>query len=320
MSVKEFASTGDLVEKKQTLEILADGVYALTAEGDPNIGAIEGEDFVVCFESLATPVATGKWVELLREHTTKPIRFVVLSHYHAVRALGASAFGAQAVIAHENTMRLIEERGLEDWKSEFARFPRLAQNEESIPGLTFPTITFSERMTIPLGGDRGDLVLEHVGRGHTDGDLVAWLPKHKILFAGDLMESEAALYTGDSFHFDWAGRTLDSVQSFGAELVVGGRGPVIRGSNNVALAIAQSRSFLQTMIRETTSAKESGGDLKSAFNACHSALVDDYGIWPIFEHCLPFNVARLWEELHGIDRPMIWTPQRDREIWAQLQS
>ncbi|MGH3379226.1 MAG: MBL fold metallo-hydrolase, partial [Actinoallomurus sp.] len=50
---KPFASSADLEDKAQTLEVLADGVYALTAEGDPNIGAIEGEDFLVCFEALA---------------------------------------------------------------------------------------------------------------------------------------------------------------------------------------------------------------------------------------------------------------------------
>ncbi|MFW6205563.1 MAG: MBL fold metallo-hydrolase, partial [Actinomycetota bacterium] len=94
MSSKTFASSGDLAEKAETLEILADGVYALTAEGDPNVGAIEGEDFLVAFEARATPVAARSWLERLREHTDKPIRYLVLSHYHAVRVLGASAFDA----------------------------------------------------------------------------------------------------------------------------------------------------------------------------------------------------------------------------------
>src|SRR2546430_11322985 len=71
MSKKAFASSADLDEKQQTLEVLADGVYALTAEGDPNVGAIEGEDFVVCFEALATPVAAGEWLAKLREHRSE---------------------------------------------------------------------------------------------------------------------------------------------------------------------------------------------------------------------------------------------------------
>ena len=153
--------------------MLADGVYALTAEGDPNVGAVEGEDFLVCFEAMATPVAARKWLARLREHTDKPVRYLVLSHYHAVRVLGASAFDADVIVAHEKTRALVAERGKQDWASEFARMPRLAEQADSVPGLTWPTLTFSDRLTIDLGGDRGDLVLHYCGRGHTEGDIVA---------------------------------------------------------------------------------------------------------------------------------------------------
>src|SRR3954468_8764754 len=125
MTVKSFASSADLGEKTETLEVLADGVYALTAEGDPNVGAVEGEEFVVAFEARATPVAARDWLTRLREHTDKPVRYLVLSHYHAVRVLGASAFDAVAIVAHEKTRDLIAERGKQDWDSELARMPRL---------------------------------------------------------------------------------------------------------------------------------------------------------------------------------------------------
>ncbi|MFD1048889.1 MBL fold metallo-hydrolase, partial [Kibdelosporangium lantanae] len=200
MATKPFASSADLAEKHRALEILADGVYALTAEGDPNIGAIEGADFLVCFEALATPVAAQEWLDILRQHTGKPVRYLVLSHYHAVRVLGASAFDADVIIAHDNTRSLIAERGQQDWDSEYGRMPRLFKEPDSIPGLTWPTLTFNDQLTIPLGGDRGDLNLRHLGRGHTEGDIVAWLPEQRILYAGDLVESQAALYTGDAFH------------------------------------------------------------------------------------------------------------------------
>ncbi|WP_103341546.1 MBL fold metallo-hydrolase [Amycolatopsis sp. CA-126428] len=319
MTKKAFASSADLVEKAQTLENLADGVWALTAEGDPNIGAIEGEDFLVCFEALATPVAAGEWLAKLREHTDKPVRYLVLSHYHAVRVLGASAFDADVIVAHEITRALVAERGKEDWESEFGRMPRLAKGAESVPGLTWPTLTFSDRLTIDLGGDRGDLVLQYCGRGHTEGDIVAWLPRQKILYAGDLVEAEAALYTGDAFHRDWASSTLDRVAAFGAETLIGGRGGVSRGRAAVDAAIAQTRHFLDTMLREVGAVRDAGGTLKEAFERTHAALNDQYGHWPIFEHCLPFDVSRLWDELSGIERPVVWTAERDREVWDQLQ-
>jgi glyoxylase-like metal-dependent hydrolase (beta-lactamase superfamily II) len=317
--VKPFASSADLAEKRQTLEVIGDGVYALTAEGDPNVGAVEGEDFLVCVEAMATPVAAREWLARLREHTGKPVRFLVLSHYHAVRVLGASAFGAQAIIAHENTRALIAERGKQDWESELGRMPRLFREPASIPGLTWPTVTLSDRLTIHLGGGRGELVLRYCGRGHTEGDIVAWLPGQRILFAGDLVESRAAPYTGDAFHREWAGRTLDAVAALGAEAIVGGRGAVAAGRDAADAAIAQTRDFLNTMLAKVGAVYQAGGTLKQAFGAAHAALAPRYGGWPIFEHCMPFNVSRLWDELSGIERPRIWTAQRDREVWAQLQ-
>jgi glyoxylase-like metal-dependent hydrolase (beta-lactamase superfamily II) len=319
MSEKPFASSADVAEKVETLEVLDEGVYALTAEGDPNVGAIEGEDFLVCFDARATPVAAEQWLSRLREHTDKPVRHVVLSHYHAVRVLGASAFQGQEIIAHELTRDLIAERGQQDWDSEFARMPRLFKDPDSIPGLTWPTVTFADRLTIPLGGDRGDLVLQYCGRGHTEGDVVAWLPKQRILFAGDLVESQAALYTGDAFHSDWATGTLDRIAEFRAEALIGGRGAVATGREAVDAAIAQTRHFLDELLAAVRVVHEARGSLKDAFDAAHARLAGEYGRWPIFEHCLPFDVTRVWEELDGVERPTIWTAERDREVWDQLQ-
>ncbi|MGH3504188.1 MAG: MBL fold metallo-hydrolase, partial [Nocardioidaceae bacterium] len=264
MSAKPFASSADLEEKTETLEVLGDGVYALTAEGDPNVGAIEGEDFLVAFEARATPVAASEWLAKLRQHTDKPVRYLVLSHYHAVRVLGASAFDATAIVTHEKTRELVAERGKEDWLSEFGRMPRLFKDPDSIPGLTWPTVTFTDRMTIELGGDRGQVVLQYCGRGHTEGDIIAFLPKHKVLYAGDLVEAQAALYTGDAFHRDWSTGTLDTVKSFGAEHLIGGRGAVASGKESVDAAVEQTRGFLTSMLAEVGAVHESGGTLKEA--------------------------------------------------------
>jgi len=302
-----------------SVEVLAEGVYARTAEGDPNVGAIEGEDFLVCVEAMATPVAAREWLDELRKHTDKPVRHLVLTHYHAVRTLGASAFDAEEIVAHDNTAALIEERGMQDWASEYGRMPRLFKEPESIPGLTRPTRTFADALSIDLGGDRGTVELRYLGRGHTEGDIVVWLPRQKILYAGDLVESQAALYTGDAYHSDWVGPTLDGIAALGAEQLVGGRGVIATGTAEVAAAIAQTRRFLTVLLGEVRAVRERGGTLKDAFDAAHTALVGDYGGWPIFEHCLPFDVSRAWDELAGVERPVIWTAERDREIWDQLQ-
>ena len=319
MAKKPFASSADLGEKVETLEVLAEGVYALTAEGDPNVGAIEGEDFVVAIEARATPKAARDWLAMLREHTDKPVKYLVLTHYHAVRVLGAAAFDAENIITSDVTRTLIDERGMEDWASEFGRMPRLFREPDEIPGLTHPTITFNDRLEIPLGGDRGDLVLQFCGRGHTAGDIIAWVPKHKILFTGDLVEAEAALYTGDASHFDWSSTTLDNLKALGAEQLVGGRGAVARGREAVDAAIEQTRGFLLDMIEIVSEVHGNKGTLKEAFEKTYAHLYPKFGQWPIFEHCLPFDVQRLWDELDGIDWGRIWTAERDQEVWDQLQ-
>ncbi|MBO0849439.1 MAG: MBL fold metallo-hydrolase, partial [Pseudonocardia sp.] len=94
---------------------------------------------------------------------------------------------------------------------------------------------------------------------------------------------------------------------------------VSRGRDAADAAIEQTRHFLDVMIREVGAVQRAGGTLKEAFEKSHAALHDRYGRWPIFEHCLPFDVSRLWDELSGIERPVIWTAQRDREVWDQLQ-
>jgi glyoxylase-like metal-dependent hydrolase (beta-lactamase superfamily II) len=313
---KPFASSTDLAAKEATLEELADGVYAYTAQGDPNVGCIIGEESVRAIEARATPVRAREWIDVVRGLTELAFGDLVLTHYHAVRTLGASAFGARRIVAHRRTAEWIEERGIQDWASEQARMPRLFRGAETIPGLTRPTDTFDDTMEIDLGKRRVEL--RYLGRGHTAGDIVVWLPMERICFAGDLVEAQAAPYMGDGHIADWTGPTLDGVAALGAEQLVGGRGPVVRGEA-VGTAIADTRAFLSTTLELTRRARDAGGTLKDAFDAVHAALAPRYGGYPIFEHCMPFNVQRAWDELDGIDHPRVWTAERDREVWDALQ-
>lgn len=314
---KPFASSADLAEKEATLERLADGVYAYTAQGDPNVGAIVGTDAILAIEARATPVMAQRWIDVLRaEVGDLPFGDLVLTHYHAVRTLGASAFGARRIVAHARTKALIDERGAQDWASEQGRMPRLFLGAETIPGLTHPTTTFEDAMTLDLGNRTVEL--RYLGRGHTSGDLVVWLPEERICFAGDLVEAQAAPYMGDAHVADWSTTTLDNVAALDADQLVGGRGPVVRGAD-VATAVEDTRAFLRTTLEGTRAAREGGGDLKEAFESVHAQLAPRYAGFPIFEHCMPFNVQRTWDELEGIDHPRIWTAERDREVWAALQ-
>ncbi len=313
---KAFASRGDMTEKKVSFVEIGAGVYAFTAEGDPNTGVVIGDDGVMVVDAQATPVMAAKVVEKIRSVTDKPIKYVVLSHYHAVRVLGASGYGAEQIIASDKCHAMIHERGQEDWDSEFERFPRLFQAAESIPGLTWPTMTFASQMTLYLGKRRVDLM--HLGRAHTAGDIVAHVPDAGVMLTGDIVEYKSACYCGDAHFNDWPA-TLDALARFAPQAIAPGRGDALIGGATVREAIELTRDFLISTYAPAARVAARGGSLKEAWEAVRKACDPKFSSYAIYEHCLPFNVARAYDEALGIDTPRIWTAARDKEMWAQLQ-
>ena len=313
---KNFASTGDLAEKKITFAEIGPGLYAFTAEGDPNSGVIVGDDGVIVIDAQATPVMAQLVIDRVRQVTDKPIKYVVLSHYHAVRVLGASAYKAQEVIGSEKCRAMIAERGQEDWDSEYGRFPRLFRAAESIPGLTWPTVTFQRRMTLYLGKRRVEL--RHIGRAHTAGDIVAYVPDANVVFSGDIVEYKSACYCGDAHFTDWP-ETLDRLADLRPSALVPGRGGALTSAQMVGDGIAMTRDFLATLYGSVSQSVAAGRSLKEAFDAAREVMDPKFSSWAIYEHCLPFNVSRAYDEARGIDWPVIWTAERDREMWAALQ-
>jgi glyoxylase-like metal-dependent hydrolase (beta-lactamase superfamily II) len=313
---KAFASQADMAEKRVTFSRLSEHAYAFTAEGDPNSGIVVGDDAVMVIDTQATPKMAQTVIEHIRSVTDKQIRYVVLSNYHAVRVLGATAYEAQHVICSEATREMIVERGAQDYKSEVQRFPRLFQASETIPGLTWPTITFNDRMTIWLGKLQVDIIL--AGRGHTKGDTVVWLPEERTLFSGDLVEYGATPYAGDAHFKDWP-ETLQKLRDLKPLALVPGRGDALAGEDAVEKGIAGTQAFLGELYKAVSQSAEAGESLKQAYDKAMAALQPRYGNWVIFEHCLPFDVSRAYDEAKGLDHPRIWTAERDLETWTALE-
>jgi len=314
---KAFASKGDLTPKQISFTQLADNAYAYTAEGDPNTGVVIGDDCVMVLDAQATPVMARDVIAKIRTVTDKPIRHVVLTHYHAVRVLGASGYGAPNIIASQDTYDLIVERGEQDYRSEFERFPRLFQAVDSIPGLTWPTIVFRDQLTIRLG--RTEVRLLQLGRGHTKGDTVAWMPEEGVLFSGDLVEFGATPYTGDAYLTEWPA-TLDRIAALKPRALVPGRGDALTTPAAVAEALRGTRAFITRMFDSVKTARAAGKTLKQAYDDTYAALKPEFGQWVIFDHCLPFDVSRAFDEAGGIRDPRIWTAERDNEMWKSLAS
>jgi glyoxylase-like metal-dependent hydrolase (beta-lactamase superfamily II) len=317
MNTKTFASHADTQEKSVTFEQLSDHAWAYTAEGDPNTGIVIGDDAVLVADTQATPGMAADVIRRIREVTDKPIKYVVLTHYHAVRVLGASAYQPQQVLASQDTYDLIVERGEADKASEIGRFPRLFRDVESVPeGMTWPTMTFTGKMTVWLG--ELEVQLLQLGRGHTKGDTVVWLPQERTLLSGDLVEFDATPYAGDAYFQDWP-QTLTNIAALDPLALVPGRGPALKGAEQVRKGLDATRAFVSDVYASVKAGAAEGKDLKSVYRETYEKLKPVYGNWVIFDHCMPFDVTRAYDEATQYPHPRVWTAERDRQMWDTLE-
>ena len=314
--MKKFASQNDLDEKSVSFEEIGKNLFAFTAEGDPNSGIIIGDESVMVIDAQATPTLARQVIHKVRSVTDKPISHLVLSHYHAVRVLGASEYKANNIIMSSKARSMVVERGQEDWDSEFDRFPRLFKGHEEIPGLTWPTTTFEKKMSLFLGKRRVDLYF--LGRAHTAGDIVIHVPDSNVLFTGDIVEYQSACYCGDAHLQDWPA-TLKNIAKFQAVSLVPGRGDALTDARKIDEAIALTDDFVTSTFKSVSKIAHAGGDLKEAMSSCREQCDAKFSDYAIYEHCLPFNVSRAFDEAKGIDNPRIWTADRDKQMWDLLQ-
>ncbi len=263
---KAFASQADLAEKQEKFIRLAENAYCLTAEGDPNTGVIIGDDGVMVIDTRATPVMARDVIRHVRTVTEKPIKYVLLSHYHAVRVMGASAYEAPYIIASQGTLELIKERGQQDFDSEVQRFPRLFRSVESVPGLTWPNLVFDRSLTLWMG--KTEVQISHVGKGHSKGDTIAWLPQERVLFSGDLVEEGSAPYCGDAYFKEWP-ETLERLRALKPEKLVPGRGEAMMTPAECDPAIAGTAEFLRDKRRSVEAGVKAGKGLKEVFETSY---------------------------------------------------
>lgn len=138
-----------------------------------------------------------------------------------------------------------------------------------------------------------------------------------MLFSGDLVEFEAGVYTGDAHLKQWPA-TLDALAALQAEKLMPGRGEAMQSEADCLKAIDYTRRWVQTLYDSAKEAVAKGMSLKQAYDLAKSRMDPVFGTVPIYEHCMPFDVSRAYDEASGIEHPRIWTAARDKEMWAQL--
>lgn len=315
---KPFASSNDTTTQLARVVELAPNAYGYLSDFDPNTGFIVGPEYVLAIDCRATPKTARAMLADIRKITDKPVKTIFLTHYHAVRVLGAAGFDeAERIISSRATLDLVRQRGAQDYESEARRMPRLFDGIDEIPGLTYPNQTFERECTLWFG--EREVQMLHLGSGHSKGDSVVWLPAERVLYAGDLVEATCALYCGDAHLRAWS-HTLDALKALKPRIIVPGRGAAAIGEAACEAAIESTRGFVNDLLGGVEEAMRLGlNDLKAIFDHTYAKMTPKYATWPIYEHCIPFNVARAYDELNGIAEPQIWTAERDLAMWAKLQ-
>ena len=182
--------------------------------------------------------------------------------------------------------------------------------------MTWPTLTFTGKMTLWMG--TLEVQLLQLGRGHTKGDTVVWLPTERVLFSGDLVEFGATPYAGDAYFQDWP-NTLDNIAALHPQKLVPGRGAALTSAEEVAAGLEGTKAFVNELFASVRVGSSQGKSLRQVYEETFKLLQPKYGHWVIFNHCMPFDVTRAFDEATQFPDPRIWTAERDIEMWKTLE-
>ncbi len=253
--VPSLVTADDLFECKP----VAEGVYAMIAQmpfrGQCNSAIIVLDHGVLVVDTQSNPEQARAVVAKVRTLTDKPVRYVVNTHHHPDHWQGNAAY-------------------FEAWPHGIDIISLAATREHLLAaGKTvadaLPTLTFERRLILHGRARRVELLW--VGRGHTDADMVVYLPQDKILITGDLLHCWTP-YMGDSYPWEWIG-TLDRAAKLDFDTVIPGHGDILRGKEQFALW----KKYLRDLMGETTEAQRQGASLEAVKKSVAAKLVGKYG-------------------------------------------
>ena len=276
------ATTFMFGQAKRKITKLADGVYAIEHPGEPvsgNTTVIIGERQVLVVDSCFLPSEAHEDIAQIRQWTDKPVSYLLNTHFHNDHNNGnktyLEAFPALAIVAQAETkkdMDLIQPGNIERMPGQLAAtiaalkqgklqngrtlsedekkqvqalLPGMEKREAEFKTLVYqsPTLIFTDKLDIDLGNS--EVQVRHLGLGNTPGDTIVYLPKEKILVAGDLLVHPIP-YTYDGYPAEWV-QTLRSMAQLDAEIIVPGHGPVLHGKAYLSLVTDLLESAVEQM-------------------------------------------------------------------------
>jgi len=309
---------------------VADGVYAALAlpqyKLNCNAAVIVNEDGMLIVDSHSKPSAARMLISQLKTVSDKPVRYVVNSHFHWDHVQGnqayPSAFPRELImISSEATRENIINKGIPSVRQQIDQVPaeiaelkkRLASEKD--PGavtqlksdlsqaesylaelrtmqITLPEITFDKSLI--LHKKTRDIFILFLGRGHTSGDAVVFLPKERVVATGDLLHGWMP-FMADGFPREWV-ETLDQLSHLNFDYIIGGHGEVKPKSH-----LTFFRNYLADLIEETRKAKQRGETLPQAQKSVAAALAPRYeaGMAGRFAGSIGPNVEKVFRDLEA---------------------
>ncbi|HEY7514324.1 MAG TPA: MBL fold metallo-hydrolase [Vicinamibacteria bacterium] len=328
-----LASAGASAEEPLfDLKKVADGVYAALARPrtpiNCNAAVIVYDEGVLVVDTHSRPSSARALIDQIKAVTEKPVRYAVDTHFHWDHAQGSQAYPVAfprqvAIVASEATRESLKTEGLVRVKQQIEQAPtqiadrqkRLAEEKDSAARarlqdeigqyesylaelqsmeLVLPDLTFDKSLILHRP-DR-DIVLLFLGRGHTAGDVVAYLPQQKVVATGDLLHGWMP-FMGDGYPPEWVA-TLDQLGKLDFEWIVGGHGDVKPRAH-----LTTFRNYLSDLIDETRRARERGEALDEAKASVAAALkpryMDGMGGATMFDGGVGANVEKVFKDLEG---------------------
>jgi glyoxylase-like metal-dependent hydrolase (beta-lactamase superfamily II) len=231
-------------------------------EGRPNAGFLVTGEGVVVIDALASPRQGDQLLRTIREITDQPVKWLILTHHHPDHHFGAVVLrkaGAR-VMAHPDRRVLAAEGGEDALIADWVRVVGL----DAMRGFEFadtPDRAVTTADTLRLG--EKTIVVTHPGAGHSAGDLLVWLPKERVLFAGDVLVEDGVSMVVDG-NADELLRVLDRVESMNAASVVPGHGAI---PQRPAELVQRTREYLTGLQTEMRAAVEKAVPMRRALAA-----------------------------------------------------
>jgi glyoxylase-like metal-dependent hydrolase (beta-lactamase superfamily II) len=263
-----------------TLRQIVPGHYVYSS-ATYNSGIIATSEGVVVLDALNSEAVARAQREAIAATIRQPVRVLVSSTFHNNYSKGNIAYADVLKVGHEN------------YRSDLLDLMRRENVTEQEQLARLPNQTFRDRMTLYYGGK--EIQILYLGRAHTRGDSVIFVPQDRVAYLSELYFADQFLFINDGYGLDWL-RALDAVEALDADVFVPGHGPIPSDPRETRQGLRRFRQMLVD-VRDAVQKEIARGATEEQAAAAIR--------WPQYEKLAGYDaqreiaVRRLYQQLTG---------------------